>query len=102
MSPSSTDIAQAVIVAQNAFDSGIWSRAPHHARAKILSKISTALAEKVPDYALLESSQTGRTLREMNAQLGRLPEWLEYFASLLRTRTGYVESSLLTLFDFHL
>jgi len=44
----------------------------------------------VPEFALIESTQTGRTLREMKAQLGRLPEWLEYFASLLRTQGGLV------------
>ena len=28
------------------------------------------------EFARVESQQTGRTLREMQAQLGRLPEWL--------------------------
>ena len=28
--------------------------------------------------------------REMRAQLGRLPEWFEYFAALVRTQEGTV------------
>jgi acyl-CoA reductase-like NAD-dependent aldehyde dehydrogenase len=32
--------------------------------------------------ALLESTITGRCIREMNAQMARIPEWLEYFASI--------------------
>eukprot|EP00455_Lapot_gusevi_P041735 TRINITY_DN4879_c0_g1_i12.p1 TRINITY_DN4879_c0_g1~~TRINITY_DN4879_c0_g1_i12.p1 ORF type:complete len:477 (-),score=147.15 TRINITY_DN4879_c0_g1_i12:76-1314(-) len=38
----------------------------------------------------MESQQTGRALREMNAQLGRLPEWLEHFGSVCRVSEGSV------------
>ncbi|KAG6335110.1 hypothetical protein ID866_3979 [Astraeus odoratus] len=31
---------------------------------------------QVPDIAQLETLQTGRAIREMNAQIGRLPDWL--------------------------
>jgi hypothetical protein len=34
------------------------------------------LEERIPDFAKVESMQTGRCIKEMNAQLGRLPEWL--------------------------
>ncbi|KAF8320693.1 aldehyde dehydrogenase [Clavulina sp. PMI_390] len=87
-SPESVD--EAVRVAKNTFDSGIWSRAPAHQRAKVLSALSASLSAQVGEIAVLESQQTGRTLREFKAQLGRLPEWLEYFASLLRVQGGYV------------
>lgn len=40
--------------------------------------------------AQVETLQTGRTIREMNAQLGRLPEWIDYYAALLRTNQSYV------------
>ncbi|KAF4625387.1 hypothetical protein G7Y89_g12780 [Cudoniella acicularis] len=38
----------------------------------------------------LEVQQTGRPVREMKAQLARIPEWLEYFASLARVQEGSV------------
>ena len=33
----------------------------------------------------VETLQTGRPIREMTAQLSRIPEWFEYHASLART-----------------
>jgi hypothetical protein len=34
---------------------------------------------------VVEVLQTGRPIREMRAQLSRIPEWFEYHASLART-----------------
>jgi acyl-CoA reductase-like NAD-dependent aldehyde dehydrogenase len=48
------------------------------------------LEGRIPELARIESLQTGRALREMNAQLGRLPEWLDYYAALLRTHQSFV------------
>ncbi|TFK71764.1 aldehyde dehydrogenase [Pluteus cervinus] len=76
--------------AQSVFDSGSWSRAPPSHRANVLNRLAGILKDNIPELARLESLQTGRAIREMNAQLGRLPEWLEYYAALLRTHQGYV------------
>ena len=84
------DMQAAVRSAQTAFDSGVWSEADPRDRAAVMLKAATALAERVPEFADLESQQTGRAIREMNAQLGRLPEWLEYFGALIRTSEGSV------------
>ncbi|KAI0747321.1 aldehyde dehydrogenase [Irpex lacteus] len=70
-SANSYDINTAISNAQEAFKSGVWSKAP-------------AIQPE------LESIQTGRAVREMKAQLGRLPEWLDYYAALLRTHQDYV------------
>ena len=59
-----------------AFESGIWSKAPALTRSKVLSKLADLLREKVPEFARLETLQTGRAIREMQTQLSRLPEWL--------------------------
>lgn len=69
-SPEQVDLT--VQKAKAVFDSGEWSRAPAHARAKVLSRLSSTLGDRVADLAQLESEQTGRTLREMKAQLGEL------------------------------
>ena len=63
-------VDDAVRTAKAAFDSGVWSRAPPHKRAQVLSSLSHALRDCVADLAHLESQQTGRTIREMRAQLG--------------------------------
>jgi NAD-dependent aldehyde dehydrogenases len=46
------------------------------------------LAERIDEFARLETLQVGRTLREMRAQLRRLPEWLEYFGAVAQTSQG--------------
>lgn len=62
--------------AQSVFASGVWSKAPAIHRSKVLSKLARKLEERIPGLARIETLQTGRTIREMNAQLSRLPEWL--------------------------
>lgn len=73
---NSDDIERTVVDAHAVFQSGIWSRAPAIHRSNVLSRLARALEERVPALAELETLQTGRAIREMTAQLGRLPEWL--------------------------
>ncbi|KAH9170362.1 aldehyde dehydrogenase [Lactarius sanguifluus] len=87
---SPEDVQHAVADAHAAFESGVWSRAPAVHRSKILTRLARALEERVPAFAELETLQTGRTIREMRAQLSRLPEWFEYYAALLRTHQSFV------------
>ena len=70
------------------FSSGVWSRADASARFMVLSKAANLLRSRLPEFVALETEQTGRPIREMRAQLSRIPEWLEYFASLTRTHEG--------------
>ena len=46
--------------------------------------------QRVKEIAEMESLQTGRAIKEMYAQLSRLPEWLEYFAAIAATAEGSV------------
>jgi acyl-CoA reductase-like NAD-dependent aldehyde dehydrogenase len=55
-------------------------------RFNALMKLASLLHQRAPDLAELETRQTGRSIREMRAQLGRIGEWFEYFASLMRTQ----------------
>lgn len=73
---NSEDVRRAVVDAHAAFESGEWSRAPAIHRSNVLTRLARALEERVPSLAELETLQTGRAVREMRAQLGRLPEWL--------------------------
>jgi acyl-CoA reductase-like NAD-dependent aldehyde dehydrogenase len=72
------------------FSSGIWSKADASTRFNVLSKAANLLRSRLPEFIDLETQQTGRPIREMRAQLFRIPEWLEYFASLARTHEGRV------------
>lgn len=74
--PSKDDVNAAIGNAHAAFESGEWSKAPALYRSRILSRLARLLEQNIPEYAVIETMQTGRTIREMNVQLGRLPEWL--------------------------
>ncbi|RPD66987.1 aldehyde dehydrogenase [Lentinus tigrinus ALCF2SS1-7] len=84
------DVENAVFSAYEVFKAGIWSRAPAIQRAGVLSNLARDLEVRVPELAKIETLQTGRAIREMTAQLGRLPEWLDYYAALLRTHGSFV------------
>lgn len=73
-----------------AFHHGPWAKADASERFAVLSKAANLLRARIPEFAALEVLQTGRPIREMRTQLSRIPEWLEYFASLARTHEGRV------------
>jgi acyl-CoA reductase-like NAD-dependent aldehyde dehydrogenase len=80
----------AVECAHTAYMSGIWSRSDVRHRAKVLNTIAENLRKEIPRLAEMEVLQTGRAVKEMKAQLARLPEWFEYFSALIRTHEGTV------------
>lgn len=85
---TAADVDRAVAAARRAFDDGRWRSIPARERARILNRAAGMLAGCIDEYARLESLQIGRTLREMRAQLKRLPEWLEYFGAVAQTSEG--------------
>lgn len=72
-------------LAHAAFKSGIWSKAPRHVRADVLEKIAELLTKNLPQLIELEVRQTGRAIREMNAQVPSLVKWFKYYAAIIRT-----------------
>ncbi|KAG2833236.1 Betaine aldehyde dehydrogenase [Phytophthora cactorum] len=87
---TAADVDHAVASGQSAFEAGSWSRASVSDRANVLNDIAKALRKRIPEFARKESLQTGRPIREMRAQLTRIPEGFEYFAALARTSEGSV------------
>lgn len=72
------------------FHSGTWSQKDPSDRFAILSKAASLLRANLHEFIPLETAQTGRPIREMRTQLSRVPEWLDYFASLARVHEGRV------------
>ncbi len=77
------DVDTAVRLAQDTFDSGVWSRLPIHERSRILHRFADGIAERMTDLYRLETANNGRPITETKAQITRLPEWYRYNASLL-------------------
>jgi len=84
------DVDSAVGAATRAFGERRWWGIPARERARVLARAAAALRAEIDDLARLETSQTGRPLREMRAQLGRLPEWFEYFGAIAQTLEGSI------------
>lgn len=82
---SEVDVNHAVEVAQEAFKLGVWSKAPRQVRADVLDKAAEMLTQELPGLIALEVKQTGRPIREMQAQVPSLVRWFKYYAALLRT-----------------
>lgn len=85
-----TDVDAAVAAARRAFEDRRWAGQRGRDRARVLQRLAAILHEELDDLARLETRQIGRPIREMRAQLQRLPEWLEYFGSLAQTHEGTV------------
>ena len=60
-------------------------------RIIVLNEIARLLRQNTQRLADLEVKQIGRPKKEMRFQLSRLPEWFEYFASLLRVHEDSVK-----------
>lgn len=86
-SPSKT-VDEAVQSGLAVFKRGLWSKAPAQEKFHIMLKIAALLRSKLPELTKIEVLQTGRPIREMQIQLQRIPEWIEYFASIARTNEG--------------
>lgn len=79
------EIDKAVDAAHAAYADGRWSKLPVRERYRILNRFAQALEDALPSLSSSESTCTGRPLREMSAQLSRLPEFYRYFAAIART-----------------
>ncbi|RDW63659.1 putative aldehyde dehydrogenase family protein [Coleophoma cylindrospora] len=85
------DVVDAIVTrSQQQFASGAWSHAEASDRFAVLVKAAALLRSNLAEFVELEVRQTGRPVREMQTQLARVPEWLEYFAGLARVHEGAV------------
>ena len=84
------DIDAAVASAKACHEKGEWRQMGARGRGRILRGAADLLRERLPGLVELETRATGRPIREYQAQLGRVPEWLEYHASLAESMEGSV------------
>ncbi len=78
---SAADVDRAVRAAAGAAPG--WAATDPDERARLLRGLAALLRERMAELAALESAITGRPIREMRAQMSRIPEWLEYFAGIV-------------------
>jgi aldehyde dehydrogenase (NAD+) len=76
------DAKRAMEVAQAAFDAADWSGGDGAKRAKALLRLARLLEEQQEEFALLETRNMGKTLRESRVDVGFVVRTLEYVAGL--------------------
>lgn len=74
------DVAAAVSAAEAA--SGPWAALDALDRGRHLRSVADIVRARMGPLATRESAITGRPIREMRAQMSRIPEWLDYFGGI--------------------
>ena len=82
------DVDIAVAAAQKAFVA--WGRTSATERFHLLCRLAALITANADDLARWETLATGRPIREMAAQVGRLSDFFEYFAATARVAEGEV------------
>lgn len=91
------DVDRAVQAAHDAFhardtDATAWSHPSQMSRrSAVLNSIAALLRQNTERLADLEVVQIARPKKEMRFQLSRLPEWFEYYASLIRVHEDSIK-----------
>ncbi|MGM7636841.1 aldehyde dehydrogenase family protein [Bacillus sp. Hm123] len=82
------DARQAIAVAKEAFESGIWSDLPPVERAAYLYKIADKIDEKAEELAQLETMNNGKPLREAGFDMGDAAACFRYYAGMITQPDG--------------
>jgi aldehyde dehydrogenase (NAD+) len=84
------DVDVAVAAARAAFEDPAWRGLSPTRRGRLLMRFADRIAECADELAAVESTQNGKLLREMLAQMRMVPEWLYYFGGLADKVEGRV------------
>src|SRR4051812_41021977 len=74
------DVDAAVRAARDAFDSGPWRRTTGVERARLMRRLAGLIDEEASRIAVVESTDNGKLIREMEGQLRGLADYYHYFA----------------------
>jgi acyl-CoA reductase-like NAD-dependent aldehyde dehydrogenase len=84
------DVDHAVSSAKRAFYGKQWRELTASARGALLRRLADLLAAEADKLAELETTDNGKLLAEMRAQLHYAPRWFHYFAGLADKIEGRV------------
>jgi acyl-CoA reductase-like NAD-dependent aldehyde dehydrogenase len=86
---SKADVDQAIAAAKCAFQ-GEWRRLTATARGALLHKFGELVAAEAERLAQIESTDNGKLIAEMRAQLNYIPQWFYYYGGLADKIEGRV------------
>jgi acyl-CoA reductase-like NAD-dependent aldehyde dehydrogenase len=74
------DVDAAVAAARAAFDDGPWRRMTGVERARLMRRLAELIAANAERIAVVETTDNGKLIREMEGQLRGLADYYHYFA----------------------
>ena len=75
------DVDRAVQAAQDAF-AGPWGKMTGAQRARLMIRLAEIVERDISELAKVETRDNGKLIRDAEAQVAQLPQWLRYFAGL--------------------
>ncbi|SAL83599.1 betaine aldehyde dehydrogenase [Caballeronia arvi] len=85
---SADDVDRAVQAAHRAFIDPAWANLTATARGKLLYRLADLVAQHAPRLAELETRDTGKLIRETQAQIGYVAEYYRYYAGIADKMQG--------------
>jgi len=76
------DVDRAVAAARKAFDEGPWPRMTPLERSRIMHKVATLLRERLPEIAVMETTNCGKIIVESRGDVIASANCFEYYAGL--------------------
>jgi acyl-CoA reductase-like NAD-dependent aldehyde dehydrogenase len=87
----SQDVDLAVKAARRSFDAGVWSRAAPEDRKSTLLKLASLVRQHAQEIAILESLDSGKTIRDCLHEIGNeVPKFFQWYAELIDKAFGKV------------
>jgi (Z)-2-((N-methylformamido)methylene)-5-hydroxybutyrolactone dehydrogenase len=74
------DVDAAVRAARAAFDDGPWPRMAGTERARLMRRLADLIAARAQEIAVVETTDNGKLIREMEGQLRGLADYYHWFA----------------------
>ncbi len=87
---AAADVESAVTAAHTAFRGREWRGLTATARGKLLYRLADLIAARADELAAIETTDNGKLILEMRAQLRYLPEWFRYYGGLADKLEGRV------------
>lgn len=86
---SEVDLGRAIDSASDSFNSGIWSRLPPSERSRLILKVADLLEDRIEEVALLESTNSGKTIRQcLEYDIPYSIDNLRFLAGAIRIQEG--------------
>lgn len=84
------DVDRAVAAAKAAFYGDAWRKLTATARGALLRRLGDLVASEAQRLAEIETTDNGKLLAEMRAQVNYIPQWFHYFGGLADKIEGRV------------